>query len=101
MRYDTNLGLARARARTVADLLIEASKNDVAIHKLDARRIVLAVTGPAYTPRLSTGQGPDFDCKQKEESRGDRTVRIWIPDRQSVDGLGRDRQPSTPESAKQ
>jgi hypothetical protein len=76
-QYGSDMGLARARAETVRQRLVEATKHLPARDRLDADRIVVHVNGPSFTSQAESARG-GVPCQDPERA-ADRTVVVWMP----------------------
>jgi hypothetical protein len=75
-RFDSNVGLARARAETVKHLILEkinAEKLSIAEGRLRDEQILVLTTGPANTPIIAN----KFNCSD-QALEDDRRVRLWM-----------------------
>lgn len=82
-QYGSNMGLARARAETVKNLLIDKTQKESAEHKLTANRITVQVLGPGFTPSQSKENlnvpAVNSLCSDDRYRIEDRRVQVWIP----------------------
>jgi hypothetical protein len=76
-RFDSNMGLARARAEEIAAMLESATKHDSPEHRLTDSRAKVETVGPAYTPASQPIVPAARVCLDRELSE-DRRVRIWM-----------------------
>lgn len=76
-QYDTNMGLARSRAETIKTMLIRETGNKSQEHKLTAKRILVLVTGPQYSPKA--GKLTTAQRETCQEFSDDRRVQVWLP----------------------
>jgi hypothetical protein len=79
-RYESNAGLARARAEAVAQLLMAATDGEAAAHRITRERVMIQIVGPAHTPQQPLPRRPADTCSDPALS-ADRAVRVWIPAR--------------------
>jgi hypothetical protein len=79
-QYGSNMGLARARAETVKNLLVQRTVHESLPNRLTPDRVLVQITGPAYTPKPDPKVARAESCRDINLSR-DRAVQLWIPTR--------------------
>lgn len=77
-RFDSNAGLARARADAVKHALMDAINRESgnALHRLSDSRVLVLSEGPAHTPELHRGGPGGAACDPLLAE--DRRIQVWI-----------------------
>jgi hypothetical protein len=81
-QYGSNMGLARARAETIKDMLVQRTLHESLANRLTPDRVLVQIAGPAYTPKPDPKVSLTESCHDINLSR-DRVVQLWIPTREA------------------